>query len=69
VNWAAGEQRFQCPCHASTFDFYGEFEQAPVPRALDTFELRVDKQEVLVDTSRLVRREHYSPEQLVYGEP
>lgn len=68
VNWEPGEQRFQCPCHASTFDFYGEFENAPVPRSLDIFAVRVEKQEVLVDTSHVIRRERYSPEQLVYGE-
>lgn len=68
VNWEASEQRFLCPCHASTFDFYGEYERTPVPRALDTFEVHIDKQNVRVDTSHVVRREHYSPEQLVYGE-
>ncbi|MHC5118983.1 MAG: QcrA and Rieske domain-containing protein, partial [Planctomycetota bacterium] len=37
VNWEAEQNRFFCPCHASTFDIHGEAKNPPAPRALDTF--------------------------------
>lgn len=67
VEWQPAEECFLCPCHASSFDFYGEYQRAPVPRPLDIFEVSVEEDAVLVDTSRLCRREHYAPDQLVYG--
>jgi cytochrome b6-f complex iron-sulfur subunit len=68
VEWEADKECFLCPCHASTFNFYGEYERAPVPRPLDLFTVRVENGEVLVDTSCLNRREAFSPAQLVYGD-
>ncbi len=68
VNWNAEKSRFLCPCHASSFDMYGNFLNQPVPRALDYFPVSIDKNAVVrVDTSNLQRRESYSPDQLTYA--
>ena len=67
VEWEAERQCFNCPCHASTFNIYGEYERSPVPRPLDLFAVTINNDEVLVDTSRLNRRDGFRPEQLVYG--
>jgi cytochrome b6-f complex iron-sulfur subunit len=68
VEWHPEDDCFVCPCHASRFNIHGDYERAPVPRALDLFEVRIEAQAVLVDTSRLGRRDHFTPDQLVYGE-
>jgi cytochrome b6-f complex iron-sulfur subunit len=66
VNWVADKNCFYCPCHASSFDFYGDYETPPVPRPLDTFTVRFEQGLVLVDTSELKQREHFTPDQLAY---
>ncbi len=66
VNWVAEEERFYCPCHASSFDMVGERENQPVPRALDTFPVSFEDGMVVVDTGDFTRRGQYDEEQLVY---
>lgn len=67
VKWTPEQERFYCPCHASSFDQYGDFIDQPVPRALDSFPVQVKDGMVVVDTSQVNQRDHYSPDQLVYG--
>ena len=67
VYWESEKNHFVCPCHASSFDFYGDFDSPPVPRALDTFPVQIEDTMVKVDTSRLQQRECFMPEQLVYA--
>ena len=67
VNWEAEQNRFFCPCHASTFDAHGEVENPPAPRALDTFPVQIEASQVLVDTSRTQSRDGFAPEQLAYA--
>jgi cytochrome b6-f complex iron-sulfur subunit len=67
VNWVPAENHFVCPCHAAIFDFYGDFQNPPVPRPLDTFPIEIKDTQVLVDTSRPQRRETFKPEQLTYA--
>lgn len=62
VDWVEAKQRFYCPCHASSFDMYGDFVSQPVPRALDSFAITIKDGQVVVDTSQLTRRERFSPE-------
>ena len=64
VNWEAESNGFYCPCHGSHFDFYGDYDRPPVPRPLDTFQVEIKDEKVVVDTSRLVQRERFSPSQL-----
>ena len=67
VEWVPEKNHFLCPCHASTFDFHGDFENPPVPRPLDTFAVQIKDTKVIVDTSRRMRRQDFSPEQLAYA--
>lgn len=67
VAWKADENQFFCPCHASSFDFYGNVENPPAPRALDTFPVTIKAGQILVNTSEERNRDTYSPEQLVYA--
>ena len=67
VNWVADKERFYCPCHASSFDAFGNFQNSPVPRALDLFPIKIVDGEVKVDTSVLIQRERFEPQQLVYA--
>jgi len=66
VNWVEGENQFLCPCHAASFDFYGNYGGPPVPRPLDTFAVEFDGEVVLVNTMQPSRREGYDPGQLAY---
>ena len=67
VQWASEENRFLCPCHASSFDLYGSFESSPVSQALDAFPVIVEDTTVRVDTTKLQRRDRFAPEQLTYA--
>lgn len=67
VKWVEEKERFYCPCHASSFDMYGDFVSQPVPRALDSFNVSIKDGQVIVDTSKITQREHFSPDQLIYG--
>lgn len=66
VEWSETKERFYCPCHASSFDINGDFISQPVPKALDLFQVSFQDGAVLVDTSKVTRREHFSPDQIVY---
>ena len=67
VTWVPEKSAFLCPCHASTFDFYGDFDSPPVPRPLDTFAVAIEEGLVMVDTSQMGRREGFTRDQLAYA--
>ena len=67
VNWEADQNRFFCPCHASSFDVHGDVENPPAPRALDTFPIQITDGQVIVDTSQMQNRDNYTQEQLTYA--
>jgi len=64
VPWIEDEGRFACPCHASAFDRHGDVLNAPAPRPLDLFAVRIENGVVKVDTSKTVRRDAYRPDQV-----
>ena len=64
VPWIKDEQRFTCPCHASAFDIHGAVLDAPAPRALDLFAVRIENGIVKVDTSKLIRRSSFESHQV-----
>jgi cytochrome b6-f complex iron-sulfur subunit len=64
VNWQPEEKRFICPCHASSFDLYGDYESRPVPRPLDLFEITIEDSKVLVNKSRVIIRDKFEAAQL-----
>ncbi len=65
VPWVAAEDRFVCPCHASSFDITGDVLSPPAPRPLDLFQVRIENDIVKVDTSRLVKRQGFAASQVV----
>jgi cytochrome b6-f complex iron-sulfur subunit len=56
VPWNAEKARFDCPCHASSFDITGAVLAPPAPRPLDLYPVRIENGMVKVDTGRRVRR-------------
>jgi cytochrome b6-f complex iron-sulfur subunit len=65
VPWVATEDRFICPCHASSFDITGEVLSPPAPRPLDIFRVRIENDIVKVDVSRAIKRQNFLASQVV----
>lgn len=42
VPWCQSSQWFECPCHGSKYNKWGEWMGGPAPRGLDRFPSRVD---------------------------
>ena len=64
--WVEKENKFICPCHASTFDITGKVISAPAPRALDIYPVIIENSIVKVDTGKPIKRNEFSSEQVVY---
>jgi len=64
VIWEPETHQFVCPCHASSFDSYGDFENTPVPRPLDAVEVQIEDTSVFVNTARVTIREGFDPSQM-----
>ena len=54
VPWCVSSTRFECPCHKSRYNRWGEYQDGPAPRGLDRFALTVVDNRVLVDTRVIV---------------
>lgn len=54
VPWCVSSTRFECPCHKSRYNRWGEYQEGPAPRGLDRFRLTVVDGRVLVDTRVIV---------------
>ena len=67
VNWEPDQNRFFCPCHASSFDLHGDVENPPAPRALDSFAVQITDGQVIVDTSHAQSRDTFTHEQLAFA--
>jgi len=65
VPWSTEENRFICPCHASTFDITGGVSGPPAPRPLDMLAVRIENGIVKVDTGKRQRRSAFRSEQVV----
>ncbi len=64
--WVEKENKFICPCHASTFDITGKVISAPAPRALDIYTVIIENNIVKVDTSKPIKRNEFSSEQVTH---
>jgi cytochrome b6-f complex iron-sulfur subunit len=64
--WVEKENKFICPCHASTFDITGKVISAPAPRALDIYPVTIENNIVKVDTGQLLKRSEFRSEQVTY---
>jgi cytochrome b6-f complex iron-sulfur subunit len=67
VPWRADSGRFECPCHASTFDLTGDVLSPPAPRPLDLLPVRIENGLVKVEAGRRLRRSSFSPSQAVHS--
>jgi cytochrome b6-f complex iron-sulfur subunit len=54
VPWCTTSQWFECPCHGSRYNQWGEYQFGPAPRGLDRFALRIEGGDVVVDTSTVI---------------
>ena len=54
VPYCESSGRFECPCHGSVFNRKGEYIKGPAPRGMDSFPLKEEEGEVIVDTGRVV---------------
>jgi cytochrome b6-f complex iron-sulfur subunit len=64
VPWVETEGRFACPCHASAFDITGQVLNAPAPRPLDFYRVRLENGVVKVETSQRQRRTAFESSQV-----
>jgi cytochrome b6-f complex iron-sulfur subunit len=54
VPWCATSQWFECPCHGSRYNQWGEYQFGPAPRGLDRFSVKTEGDKVVVDTSTII---------------
>lgn len=54
VPFCESSGRFECPCHGSVFNRKGEYIHGPAPRGMDSFPVREESGEIVVDTGRVV---------------
>jgi cytochrome b6-f complex iron-sulfur subunit len=54
VPWCESSQWFECPCHGSRYNRWGEYQGGPAPRGLDRFSVSVEEGRLLVDTSTII---------------
>ena len=66
IPWVEKEMTFACPCHGSTFDITGHVIDAPAPRALDIYPVKIQNQIIEVDTRKPIKRSAFSADQVVY---
>ncbi|MBA2577106.1 MAG: Rieske 2Fe-2S domain-containing protein [Euzebyaceae bacterium] len=67
VPWCASSSWFECPCHGSRYNRWGEYQFGPAPRGLDRFNLSVEEGRVTVDTSTVITGP--SRQTSILGEP
>jgi len=63
----AQKDRFVCPCHASSFNKYGEVNSPPATRALDTFDIKIEKGILYVNNSQARKRTLFEKSQITYA--
>ena len=54
VPFCTSSKWFECPCHGSKYNLAGEYKLGPAPRGLDRFQIVIEGDEVIVDTSEIV---------------
>jgi len=54
VPWCAESQWWECPCHGSKYNRWGEWQEGPAPRGLDRFLVEEADGQVVVDTSTII---------------
>jgi len=54
VPWCLSSQWFECPCHGSRYNRWGEWQGGPAPRGLDRFPIVIEDGRVVVDTGSIL---------------
>lgn len=54
VPWCESSGWFECPCHGSRYNVWGEYQFGPAPRGLDRFPVTIEQGRVIVDTSTII---------------
>jgi len=52
----APKGRFNCPCHGSIYDRYGQIITGPAPRPMDLFKVTIEGTKVRVKTGSAIQR-------------
>ncbi len=66
INMNSKTGGYNCPCHASQFDEYGNVISSPATRPLDVHPIIVKNNELFVDTGKKLTRETFDKSQLTY---
>jgi nitrite reductase/ring-hydroxylating ferredoxin subunit len=53
VPYCDSSGRFECPCHGSVYDLAGEYIKGPAPRGMDRYDVKIDGDNVVVDTGKV----------------
>lgn len=54
VPWCQTSQWFECPCHGSKYNKYGEWVGGPAGRGLDRFTASIENGNLVVDTGTII---------------
>lgn len=54
VPWCDSSRWFECPCHGSRYNRWGEYEFGPAPRGLDRFPLEERDGLIFVNTAQVI---------------
>jgi cytochrome b6-f complex iron-sulfur subunit len=54
VPWCQTSQWFECPCHGSKYNKWGEWVGGPAPRGLDRFPASIENGNLVVNTGTVV---------------
>jgi cytochrome b6-f complex iron-sulfur subunit len=54
VPWCQSSQWFECPCHGSKYNKWGEWMGGPAPRGLDRFPSRLENGNLIVSTGTIL---------------
>lgn len=61
VPWNDGAKKFLCPCHGSVYDLNGQNIAGPAPRPMDQMEIKVNGEEIIVNTGKISQRTVHEP--------
>ena len=61
----ARKGRFNCPCHSSIYNRYGQILKGAAPRSMDRFPIILNGDRILVDTRTVISRQEASPDEAV----
>jgi Rieske Fe-S protein len=67
VIWDEKKNEFDCPCHSSAFNKYGNVLNSPAPRPLDYYQVTIEEGKVKIDMSQKTKRKKFEKSQLTYA--